>query len=186
MRDLFESYYKLDPYQEEFIKENSRGRTVLRKKRVVNQYFEAIYENKRNFSEKLDADIDITNLSMVTRRRIFCCTSGPIIRFWLNDGSKFSVSSVGEDCLEIVSIAVSNRGCGIGRKLLKTFMEFCRELFGYVPKLYLECVGAIDNYGVRIVNDISNQTSFFRKFDFKVQNRHYYPQYVNMVRERTQ
>lgn len=105
------------------------------------------------------------------------------LKISLDNDCYVKISSTIGDSIEISVIYVNyiKRKKGIGRILMETVIEFCKYVLGYQPRFVLECVGSLETEGVKSMNDISKQISFFRKFGFRVENKKHYPQYVMMA-----
>jgi GNAT superfamily N-acetyltransferase len=101
----------------------------------------------------------------------------------LPDGSHIRFSPYKNDTIEITRVLVTHesRNNGIGSLLIETVFEFIGRTVGHLPKMFLECTGAV---GMDPINasTVPIQTSFFRKHGFRVNNRKYYPRYVTMTR----
>jgi hypothetical protein len=84
--------------------------------------------------------------------------------------------------IEITRIIIgsSDRGKNLGSFLMNTLFLFLYETLGYIPPIFLECTGSINNGDDFISNPIQNQTKFFRKFGFRVTIKKFYPEYVRM------
>jgi len=103
----------------------------------------------------------------------------------LPDESLIRFSSYGIDAVELTRIWVKeeNQKKGNGTYLMNTFFKFFEETIGFLPAIFLECTGEVGIGENALSMDISQQTKFFRKFGFRVKDRHQYPNYVNMLRE---
>lgn len=107
------------------------------------------------------------------------------ISFHLPDDSIIRFSPFGTNGIEIsrVWVSHSNQGKGLGSILMELLFQFFEDVLGEIPPLYLECNGSI-GYGQRMeITPISKQTSFFRKFGFRVKDGSKYPHFVTMTRE---
>jgi hypothetical protein len=106
--------------------------------------------------------------------------------FQFLDGSHLRFSPHGKDGLEISRVMVNpnNMGEGIGTRLMVLFFDFVGTILGEIPPVYLECTGSVGLGENNQTRSISDQTGFFRKFGFKVQNRKHYPDFVSMARAR--
>lgn len=100
----------------------------------------------------------------------------------LPSGSKLRISPTKTESIEISSIRVEtiNHSKGEGTLLMNTIINFMTTTLGYRPRIVLECNGSLGEGSNLIEIGIQNQTAFFRKFGFKVENRKHYPHYVMM------
>ena len=103
----------------------------------------------------------------------------------LPDESIIRFSSYGQDGVELTRVWVKeeNHKRGQGSYLMQIFFKFIEETIGFIPTIFLECTGEVGLGKNAISMNISDQTKFFRKFGFRVNERKYYPHYVNMLRE---
>ena len=94
-------------------------------------------------------------------------------------------SPFGVNGIEISRIWVthSNQGKGLGSKLMELLFQFLEDVLGEIPPLYLECNGSIGFGEEKEFTSISKQTSFFRKFGFRVKDGSDYPHFLTMTRE---
>ncbi len=63
---------------------------------------------------------------------------------------------------------------------MNTVFDFCYSQLEFRPRFVLECTGSLGLHGFLDPIGIQGQTSFFRKFGFRVENRKHYPEYVMM------
>jgi len=83
--------------------------------------------------------------------------------------------SIKDDGIELENIAIyeeyRNQNWGTG--LMYVFFDFLVETFGMnLPPIYLDCIGCATLGTEYIINDVSNQCKFFRKFGFRVTKYH--------------
>ena len=64
--------------------------------------------------------------------------------------------------------------------LMNIVFDFCLSQLEFRPRFILECTGCHQSQGISSSIGITAQTSFFRKFGFRVENRKHYPHYVMM------
>lgn len=107
------------------------------------------------------------------------------ISFHFPDDSVIRFSPFGMNGIEISRVWVthSNQGKGIGSKLMELLFQFLEDILGEIPPLYLECNGSIGFGERQEFTPISKQTSFFRKFGFRVKDGSDYPHFLTMTRE---
>jgi len=93
------------------------------------------------------------------------------------------IASVGKDGIEITRVCVdeNHQGKKLGTYMMNTLFLFMFETLGYIPKIFLECIGSIKVGEETYTNPIQLQTKFFRKFGFRVSVNKFYPDYVKMV-----
>jgi predicted GNAT family N-acyltransferase len=108
--------------------------------------------------------------------------------FSLPCGSHLRLCTYKEKSLEISRVIVNGkqRRSGVGSLLMKITLDFIKDSLGYIPTIFIECLGAVgagENYQH---SNISIQTAFFRKFGFKANDRKYYPNYISMIRNKQQ
>jgi len=108
--------------------------------------------------------------------------------FSLPCGSHLRLCTYKEKSLEISRVIVNGkqRRSGVGSLLMKITLDFIKDSLGYIPTIFIECLGAVgagENYQH---SNISIQTAFFRKFGFKANDRKYYPDYIRMIRNKQQ
>jgi hypothetical protein len=84
--------------------------------------------------------------------------------------------------LEIPAIRVNENKIrnGEGSRLMNIVFDFCYSQLEFRPRFVLECTGNLESHGVLAPIGIQGQTSFFRKFGFRVENGKHYPEYVMM------
>ena len=105
-----------------------------------------------------------------------------VIKISLRSGSYIKISSTTSDSLEIPAIRVNENKIrnGEGSRLMNIVFDFCYSQLEFRPRFVLECTGNLKSHGVLAPIGIQGQTSFFRKFGFRVENRKHYPEYVMM------
>jgi len=123
--------------------------------------------------------------TLVENKKGFYLKIQPHVTFYTKDGSLLRFSPYKEDGLEISRIQATKIGSGIGTRLMTDFLKLIDALLGYVPMIFLECTGAVGWKETRVNYDISQQTRFFRKFGFRVNDGKNYPLWVTMVRQPT-
>ena len=105
------------------------------------------------------------------------------ITIFLPDGSHIRLSPHKDDTIEITRVLVTHeiRNIGVGSILMDIVFKFIGRTLGYLPKMFLECTGAV---GLDPLNasTVAIQTAFFRKHGFRVNNRKHYPRYVTMIK----
>ena len=107
----------------------------------------------------------------------------PYISIHLPDNSLIRFSPYKDDGLEISRIQSAQMGSGSGSILMELFLGMVRVILGYVPLIWLECTGSVGIGQTYVNSGISEQTKFFRKFGFRVNDRSKYPNWVDMVRQ---
>lgn len=100
----------------------------------------------------------------------------------LPNGSYLRISPTKAESIEISVIRVEtiNHSKGEGTLLMNAIINFMTTTLGYRPRIVLECNGSLGKGSDLIEIGIQNQTAFFRKFGFRVENRKHYPHYVMM------
>lgn len=93
------------------------------------------------------------------------------------------IASIGKDVLEITRVCVDEhyQGKKLGSYMMNVLLLYIIETLGYLPKIFLECIGSIQVGDRNYSNSIQQQTKFFRKFGFRVSVAKYYPNYVKMI-----
>ena len=101
----------------------------------------------------------------------------------LTNGSHLRFCPYKENGIEISRVYVkpSNQSCGNGSYLMNLFFSSILSCLKEFPEIFLECTGNV-GYGDNLIeNDISAQTTFFRKYGFRVDtNSSKHPHYVKM------
>ncbi len=149
-----------------------------------NEIFEKLL-NGINLFKKVNPTIEIEHFFdslIVCKSKIMEATFHNVIKITLSSGSFIIISSANSDSLEIPVIRVqeNNLRNGEGTRLMNIVFEFCYSQLKYRPRFILECTGNLNSYGSSSSTGISGQTSFFRKFGFRVVNGKHYPHYVMM------
>jgi GNAT superfamily N-acetyltransferase len=92
------------------------------------------------------------------------------ITLWFIDGSHLRFSPSGDDALELTRLWVKpeNHGKGIGSLLMETFENIVVEIIGELPRIELECTGAVGLGDNSQSIPISKQINFFRRFGYKI------------------
>ncbi len=106
------------------------------------------------------------------------------VTFRLANGSHLRFCPYNDYGIEISRVYVDevNQNKGDGTFLMNLFFKSILESLKQFPAIILECTGEVGYGETLIINDIQNQTKFFRKFGFRVnQNESKYPYYVKMV-----
>jgi hypothetical protein len=83
--------------------------------------------------------------------------------------------SIKDDGIELENIAIEERyqGKKWGIFLMSVFFDLLVDTFGMdFPSIHLDCIGCATLGPQYIVNDVSKQCKFFRKFGFRVTNYH--------------
>ena len=119
---------------------------------------------------------------VISKKNTTEATFHNIIKISLRSGSYIKISSTTSDSLEIPVIRVNENKIrkGEGSRLMNIVFDFCYSQLEFRPRFVLECSGNLESHGVLAPIGIQGQTSFFRKFGFRVENRKYYPEYVMM------
>ena len=122
------------------------------------------------------------NPSIVRVKNDWVLTIHNSIVIVLPSGSKLRISPTKAESIEISNIRVEtiNQSKGEGTLLMNAIINFMTTTLGYRPRIVLECNGSLGGGSDFIEIGIQNQTAFFRKFGFKVENRKHYPHYVMM------
>ena len=164
------------------------AKNMIFKKVEPNEVFTALQNNLNALTEltgSIPSDsscFDIT--SVVGKNGKYFVKEHPTITLVLpNHGnSTLRIAPNGSEGIEITRILVdeAHKGKNIGSFLMNTLFIFLIETLGYIPPIFLECTGKINNGIEWIENPIQNQTKFFRKFGFRVTVSKYYPSYVRM------
>lgn len=121
--------------------------------------------------------------TLVEKPRGFYLKIQPCITLHFPENCIIRFSPYKDVGLEISRIQVSQPGLGIGTTLMQIFFSIVRGILGYIPLIWLECTGSVGIGQTYVNSGISEQTKFFRKFDFRVNNRKQYPRWVDMVRQ---
>jgi hypothetical protein len=105
-----------------------------------------------------------------------------VIKISLKCGSYIKVSSATGNSLEISVIRVNKNKMrnGKGTQLMNIMFDFCYSQLEFRPRFILECTGCLKSQGYSTSIGIKEQTCFFRRFGFRVENNKHYPHYVMM------
>lgn len=100
------------------------------------------------------------------------------------DGSVIRFSPDKEDGLELTRILIpeKNRGKGLGVDYMELVLSSIEDVLGFIPRIVLECtgaIGAIHNYEKL---SLDAQIRFFQKFDFLILEHDLRDGYVLMER----
>jgi len=108
------------------------------------------------------------------------------IDFLFPDGSVIRFSPDKKDGLELtrIKVATENRGIGLGRNIMELSLNSFEEVLGYVPRIVLECTGAIGVSHNYEELSLDAQIQFFQKFDFVIVEHDFNKGYVLMERPR--
>jgi hypothetical protein len=153
-----------------------------------------IVENNENFQKllyginffkiqnpfiKFDYFFDVLTVTTNNKKET---TFHNVIQISLSSGSYIQISPTTKESLEISVISVNKNKIrtGEGSKLMNTVFDFCFSELGYRPRFVLECTGNLKIADSSAFTGIKGQTSFFRKFGFRVENDKHYPNYVMM------
>jgi|LakMenE01Jun11ns_1017448.scaffolds.fasta_scaffold9957138_1 hypothetical protein len=119
---------------------------------------------------------------IVSKDKIMGITFHNVIKISLRSGSYIKISSATGNSLEISVINVKENKIrkGEGTMLMNIIFDFCFSQLEFRPRFTLECTGCYQSQGISSSIGITGQTSFFRKFGFRVENRKHYPHYVMM------
>jgi hypothetical protein len=166
-----------------FSKETGLG---LKKVNIVenNEIFEKLL-NRIDLFKTLNPSIKaeyIFDSLVVPRNKINEVTFHNVIKISLKSGSYIKISSTTGNSLEISVIKVKENKIrkGEGTMLMNIVFDFCLSQLEFRPRFILECTGFHQSQGISSSIGITAQTSFFRKFGFRVENRKHYPHYVMM------
>jgi ribosomal protein S18 acetylase RimI-like enzyme len=154
-----------------------------------NEIFKKLEENLsliQTLSPSLKIETYTTSIaSTVTTEKVNIIRFHASITFELVEfpNTLIRIASIGKDGLEITRVCVAEQyqGKKLGSYMMNTLFLYMIETLGYLPKIFLECVGSIQVGGCNYSNPIQQQTKFFRKFGFRVNVSKYYPQYVKMT-----
>ena len=107
------------------------------------------------------------------------------LSFHFPDNSMIRFSPLGQDELEITRIIVhpNHQGMGIGSKLMELLFDFLQEVLGRIPTLQLDCNGGAGFGDNQSDTTISEQVSFFQRFDFEIIEGSLKENYVRMERK---
>jgi hypothetical protein len=124
----------------------------------------------------------IFDVLVISKKNTTEATFHNVIKISLRSGSYIKISSTNSDSLEIPVIRVNENKIrkGEGSRLMNTVFDFCYSQLEFRPRFVLECTGSLGLHGFLAPIGIQGQTSFFRKFGFRVENRKHYPEYVMM------
>jgi GNAT superfamily N-acetyltransferase len=112
----------------------------------------------------------------------YICKKHDCITFSLSDGTHIRFSPDESDGIEITKLYVPAhmRRKGIGKMLLGVLTAFLLITIGEIPKLSLECTGALGLDNVGESESIENQIRFFESFGFRVTYSSKVDNYVKM------
>lgn len=132
-----------------------------------------------NPSIKVDYVFDSLIISKQNKREV---TFHNVIKISLGSGSYIKIAPTISDSLEIPVIKVNENKIrkGEGSRLMDLVFDFCYSQLEFRPRFVLECTGTLKSQGISTSIGIKEQTSFFRKFGFRVENSIHYPDYVMM------
>jgi hypothetical protein len=136
--------------------------------------FKLLYSNIKINYYYLSSIVDVNNRIVTTLHNT--------IEITLPSGSFLRISPTIKESIEITFIRVEkeNHSRGEGTLLMNTIIDYMTKTLGYRPRLVLECNGSVGIDDDRIEIGIKKQIAFFRKFEFRVENNKYYPEYVMM------
>ena len=119
---------------------------------------------------------------IISKKNKLEATFHNVIKISLNSGSFIKISSTTSDSLEIPVIKVNENKIrnGEGSRLMNIVFDFCYSQLEFRPRFVLECTGSLKSQGISSSIGIKEQTCFFRKFGFRVENNKHYPNYVMM------
>ena len=107
------------------------------------------------------------------------------LSFHFPDNSMIRFSPLGQDELEITRIVVhpNHQRMGIGSKLMELLFDFLQEVLGRIPTLQLDCNGGVGFGDYQRDTPISEQVSFFQRFDFEIIQGSLRENYVRLERK---
>jgi hypothetical protein len=120
--------------------------------------------------------------TLVEKQKGYYLKIQPYISLHLPDLSVIRFSPHKENALEISRIQSTQIGSGNGTKLMEIFFCMVRGTLGHIPEIWLECTGSLGHNHTETNHGLSEQTKFFRKFGFRVNDRKQYPRWVDMIR----
>lgn len=135
------------------------------------------------FAEEVQIETYLIN-SRVQIHKKFNVKIRNSVTIGFTNGSHLRFCPYEKNGIEISRIYVKeqNQNKGDGTLLMNIFFNSILESLKQFPEIILECTGEVGYGETLIINDIQNQTKFFRKFGFRVnQNESKYPYYVKMV-----
>jgi hypothetical protein len=149
-----------------------------------NSNFDLLVDNL-NLFEQMFPDIKVEYYYFPSSVRMLIDTIFTIhntIEITLPSGSFLRISPTKSESIEISFIIVEpiNHLKGEGTLLMNIIIDYMTTILKYKPRLVLECNGEVFYNGKLINIGIKNQTTFFRKFGFRVENGKHYPHYVMM------
>ena len=144
-----------------------------------NDVFQALTSKLEEFLNQFDLQAVISvetmeiNSLVESRRDYYTLKQHPCTTLILPDGSHLRFSPDKNNGIEITRVYVNeeNRGEGFGTTLMNTFISLCEYTFGYLPKMTLECTGAVGIGEGLQSTPIHNQIKFFGNFGFKVKRQ---------------
>ena len=100
------------------------------------------------------------------------------------DGSVIRFSPDKEDGLELTRIMIpeKNRGRGLGVDYMELVLSSIQEVLGFIPRMVLECTGAIGAVHNYEQLSLDAQIRFFQKFDFVVVEHDFQVGYARLER----
>ena len=100
------------------------------------------------------------------------------------DGSIIRFSPDKKDGLELTRIRLpeQSRGRGLGKDYMELFLSSIEDVLGYIPRMVLECTGAIGAAHNYEELSLDAQVRFFQKFDFVVVEHDFQNGYARMER----
>lgn len=158
----------------------SKKITIVQNNQIFNKLLERL-DLLSSLNSSIDYKIIFDGLNVKTKNKNEV-TFHNLLKITINSDSYIKISPTIGNSIEITIIHVdfSKRRKKIGTLLISTVIKFCEMVLGYRPRFVLECVGSLESDGIYSSTGISNQIAFFRKFDFRVENRKHYPNYVMM------
>ncbi len=149
-----------------------------------NDYFIQLEESVPMWRNEIpELRIEVNQIfTIVEKSKGFYLKIQPFISLHLPDFSVLRFSPYQSDGLEISRIQATQIGSGSGTKLMKIFFIMVRQILGFIPPIWLECTGTVGINHTEVSYGLSEQTRFFRKFGFRVNDRSQYPRWVDMVR----
>jgi len=100
------------------------------------------------------------------------------------DGSVIRFSPDKEDGLELTRIKLpeQSRGRGLGKDYMELVLSSMEDVLGYIPRMVLECTGAIGAVHNYEQLSLDAQIRFFQKFDFVVVEHDFQVGYARLER----
>ena len=149
-----------------------------------NEHFIKLEESVPFWSNEIpNLRIDVSQIfTLVEKQKGYYLKIQPYISLHLPDLSVIRFSPHLEDALEISRIQTTQIGMGHGTMLMEIFFCMVRGTLGCIPEIWLECTGSLGHNHTETNHGLSEQTKFFRKFGFRVNDRKQYPRWVDMIR----